>query len=113
MQKIIWLGVLSLILSPGWSHADQVRVPVGQQSQASVIERPLAGMKKQDVEQKFGAPLERQGPVGEPPISRWEYRDFTVYFEYNTVLLPASKAEPDKGENSPSGSLQEPEVSAG
>lgn len=97
MQKVLWLGALCLLLPASWALADQVRVPVGEQSQASAIARPLAGMKKDDVEEKFGAPLERKGPVGEPPISSWEYRDFTVYFEYNTVLHTVVK--PDKDTN--------------
>lgn len=96
MQKVIWLGALSLLLSATWTQADQVRVPVGEQSQASSIARPLAGMKKPDVEEKFGEPLERTGPVGEPPISSWEYRDFTVYFEYNTVLHTVVKPDTDQ-----------------
>lgn len=96
MRKVIWLGALSLLLSATWAQADQVRVPVGEQSQASNIARPLAGMKKADVEEKFGEPLERTGPVGEPPISSWEYRDFTVYFESNTVLHTVVKPDSDQ-----------------
>lgn len=96
MRKVIWLAALSLLLSAAWTQADQVRVPVGEQSQGSSIARPLAGMKKTDVEEKFGMPLERKGPVGEPPISSWEYRDFTVYFEYNTVLHSVIKPDSDR-----------------
>lgn len=47
---------------------------------------PGRGMKKSDVEAKFGAPVEKIEAVGKPPISRWVYKDFTVYFESDTVL---------------------------
>lgn len=50
------------------------------------IERPVNGMDKNSVENRFGPPTEMTAPVGDPPISKWIYNDFTVYFEYNTVL---------------------------
>lgn len=47
---------------------------------------PTAGMSMAKVEAQFGAPLERSNPVGKPPIRRWDYTDFSVYFEYNHVV---------------------------
>ncbi len=47
---------------------------------------PGRGMKTSEVEAKFGAPLEKVEAVGKPPISRWVYAEFTVYFEGDTVL---------------------------
>ena len=38
------------------------------------------------VEATFGAPTNRAAPVGEPPITRWEYPGFTVYFERQYVI---------------------------
>ena len=38
------------------------------------------------VEARFGKPDSVQGPVGEPPITRWDYPRFSVFFEYDTVL---------------------------
>jgi hypothetical protein len=38
------------------------------------------------VETKFGAPQERHGAVGEPPISRWDYPGFKVFFEKDRVI---------------------------
>jgi hypothetical protein len=38
------------------------------------------------VEAQFGAPTERRGAIGEPPISRWEYPGFTVFFEHQLVI---------------------------
>jgi len=48
--------------------------------------RPTRGMSMDRVLQKFGEPEQRQGPVGNPPISRWVYPDYNVYFERNLVL---------------------------
>jgi len=46
------------------------------------------------VEAKFGVPATRHEAVGEPPISRWDYHGYTVFFEkdrvIHTVVDPAS-----------------------
>jgi len=48
--------------------------------------KPTRGMTQARVEQNFGEPSSRRGAVGEPPISRWEYPGFTVYFEHQFVI---------------------------
>jgi hypothetical protein len=47
---------------------------------------PGRGMSMAQVEQKFGAPAERVPAVGHPPITRWVYPGFVVYFEYDHVV---------------------------
>lgn len=69
------------------SVADTVRIPVGQQApELRGLEVPKRGMRKEQVESKFGAPESRSQPVGEPPISYWEYPQYRVYFENDMVL---------------------------
>lgn len=48
--------------------------------------RPTRGMSKTSVEEQFGQPEQQFDAVGEPPISRWVYADFVVFFEYDTVI---------------------------
>lgn len=48
--------------------------------------RPVRGMTATAVESRFGTPDAKVAPVGDPPISRWEYRDFVVFFEYDRVI---------------------------
>ncbi|VAW97029.1 hypothetical protein MNBD_GAMMA21-816 [hydrothermal vent metagenome] len=50
------------------------------------ITLPGKGMSKDSVEERFGSPAEKIEAVGEPPISRWLYGSFTVYFEYDHVI---------------------------
>jgi hypothetical protein len=50
------------------------------------ILRPTNGMSMEQVRQKFGNPGEELAPVGEPPITRWVYDQYTVYFEHNLVI---------------------------
>jgi len=47
---------------------------------------PANGLTRAEVEQRYGAPNQRLAPVGEPPITRWVYGDFSVYFEYDLVI---------------------------
>ena len=52
---------------------------------------PARGMSMDSVEARFGTPINRMAAVGEPPITRWEYADFTVYFEYRFVIHAVRK----------------------
>jgi hypothetical protein len=47
---------------------------------------PTRGMTMTQVAAKFGAPVTKVPAVGKPPISRWEYPGFVVYFESNYVI---------------------------
>ena len=55
--------------------------------QADKMELPDNGMKKSEVQARFGDPVNKKGAVGDPPISSWEYDRWTVYFEYDLVLF--------------------------
>lgn len=47
---------------------------------------PGNGLSRSEVERRYGAPAERRAPVGDPPITRWVYEDYSVYFEYDLVI---------------------------
>lgn len=53
--------------------------------------RPASGMTEAGVEAAFGAPVNKIAPVGDPPIARWEYQSFIVYFEYDRVIHAVMK----------------------
>lgn len=59
-------------------------ISVGEQSQGR--NTPQKGQNKEMVEAQFGSPIKRVTAVGEPPISKWVYQEFTVYFEHDIVL---------------------------
>jgi hypothetical protein len=48
--------------------------------------RPHNGQSMATVEAQFGKPQASRGPVGDPPITSWDYPDYTVYFEHNLVI---------------------------
>lgn len=47
---------------------------------------PTRGMSKAGVRDAFGDPSAEHPPVGDPPITRWDYDRFSVFFEYDKVL---------------------------
>ena len=77
--------VLSSVLS-GLVIADEMAVPVGQQGADQSVARPRSGLSMDQVSSKFGAPSEKLAPVGTPPITRWIYDAYTVYFENDRVI---------------------------
>ena len=54
---------------------------------------PTRGMTMEFVEANYGSPANKRAPVGDPPITRWEYQRFIVYFEYKRVIHSVSKRE--------------------
>jgi len=57
------------------------------------VVRPTQGMNMSQVEQKFGSPETKVPAVGDPPISRWIYPDFSVFFEYDKVIHSVVKRD--------------------
>ncbi len=48
--------------------------------------KPTRGMSQESVQANFGAPQSTVAAIGDPPISRWEYSGFVVFFEHNLVI---------------------------
>lgn len=48
--------------------------------------RPRGGSTMAIVRGGFGEPAAIQDAVGDPPITRWTYPDYTVYFEHDRVI---------------------------
>jgi outer membrane protein assembly factor BamE (lipoprotein component of BamABCDE complex) len=81
------IGLLSFALQVQTSTAEEIRIPVGEQAKDQVpVDMPSKGMSKERVRNLFGDPLEEIPPKGNPPISRWKYQEFTVYFDNNAVI---------------------------
>lgn len=47
---------------------------------------PANGLSMAEVQARFGTPLERHDAVGDPPITRWVYQDYSVFFEFDLVI---------------------------
>ena len=88
MQKLLVLfsGILLLAAvvqaEPITTAADSTEVAAN---------RPARGMTMVRVESAYGQPRGKHTAVGEPPITRWEYDGFVVYFEYQHVIHAVEK----------------------
>ena len=50
------------------------------------LPRPTNGQSMQTVRARFGDPRQELPQVGDPPITRWVYDGYTVYFEFDKVI---------------------------
>lgn len=73
------------------SHADTLLIDGVRQARAAGVQRPSRGMSMDKVTARFGQPQSTRSAVGDPPITRWEYADFVVYFEYKHVIHSVQK----------------------
>jgi len=73
----------------GTAHADTLKMEGA--SGSADASRPTRGMTQARVEARYGSPVAVKPPVGDPPITRWEYKDFIVYFEYDKVIHAVTK----------------------
>ena len=83
MKGLIVAAILALSVTAATADVlliDEVR-------QVDRMELPENGTTKADVQAKFGEPDEKGAAVGDPPISRWDYGNYSVYFEYDRVLF--------------------------
>ncbi len=83
---VITLALLAGLCSAGNAQADTLLVDGVSTAGATAAARPARGSSMASVEGRFGVPASRSGAVGEPPITRWDYADFVVFFEYNHVV---------------------------
>lgn len=90
-RAIAVLAAALLTATSSVAVAEVIKIPVGSQNAASSVERPAMGMLKPAVVSHYGEPLQRHPAVGNPPIERWDYESFSVYFEYDHVVHSVMK----------------------
>jgi hypothetical protein len=69
---------------PAQGEAVQTQPAASTTSAAAV--NPARGSTMDSVRAKFGTPSQEVPAVGKPPITRWEYPGYVVFFEYDRVL---------------------------
>ncbi|HEX5757458.1 MAG TPA: hypothetical protein VFY12_14060 [Arenimonas sp.] len=84
------LSVLLLALAfAAPAAADTLLIQRAQATQGKTL--PTRGQTMTQVEATFGAPQQKHAAVGggseqTPPITRWDYAEFSVYFENDRTL---------------------------
>lgn len=89
-----WTIVLAALLGLCMAGPFIMTVAVSAETIAQSATGPGRGMSMDQVENRYGEPNQRYPSVGDPPITRWEYADFVVYFEYRYVIHTVSKKKP-------------------
>ena len=82
MKRILIFIACALPLQ--FAQADTLLIERSARAEAAAL--PTRGSLKSTVEAQYGAPDEKRDPVGQPPITRWVYPAFSVYFEYDHVI---------------------------
>ena len=85
-MRIRSLFALLLLLALPHTQAQQLTIPLGQQATRYSISLPERGQSQASVLRTWGEPLKRHASVGQPPISRWDYMEFSLYFESGRVI---------------------------
>jgi hypothetical protein len=86
-MKTFRLVALFCCLAPiGAAVAETLVVDDQVQLRQSNLDRPGRGTTMHAVEQRFGQPAQRHATVGQPPITRWDYPGFSVFFEKDRVI---------------------------
>src|ERR1700736_2836875 len=100
-RNLMVAAVLATGLS-GFCGQGSVRAETIAVKESDVV-TPARGMTMDQVSTKFGAPVSKTPAVGKPPISRWEYPGFVVYFEHEHVIHSVVANSKKKSRNIRSG----------
>ncbi len=91
LSHITATGLLLLVLSANL-YAEEIYLPVTDSDTTETeiteysVQLPGRGMSMEMVQNRFGDALTKDSAVGDPPISKWTYNNFTVYFESEFVI---------------------------
>lgn len=85
---------------PALARADNIEMP-GDTAAAPVVSKPIKGASMRAVVQNFGAPTRKYPAVGggspkTPPITRWDYPAFAVFFEHGHVIDAVVPGQPPR-----------------
>lgn len=83
MDRKAWT-LAALLAVCGTAGADRLLIEKVEATRN--MDKPRHGLSMAAVEARYGEPENRVPPVGEPPITRWVYPGFTVYFEHQYVI---------------------------
>ncbi len=72
--------------SAGAAMAETIAVGTAVEVKTPAFATPTRGMTMHEVAQRFGEPTEKLPAVGKPPITRWKYPRYVVYFESKYVI---------------------------
>jgi len=83
------LLAIAILLPAISARADELEMP--GETVGTSLSKPSKGSTMKAVLHAFGAPTKKYAPVGggsvhQPPITRWDYPSFSVFFENSHVV---------------------------
>lgn len=94
------LQILALLMLTATAGADTLLID--RVAAKADLNLPQKSSTMNQVRNQYGDPLAASAAVGNPPITRWEYADFVVYYEHQHVITTVVKKNRDL--NNPAGS---------
>lgn len=88
---LVTMAVAAIAAMPLTVSADTLDMSPAADAGFDAPGKPTRGMTQDRVRSQYGEPRSRESAVGEPPISRWHYDGFVVYFEFDKVIHSVSK----------------------
>lgn len=91
IPRLVLTASMAVFGFAGNASAEDVALPSGSAATESATPAapagaPARGITMNKVEAQFGTPTERHPAVGNPPITRWDYPSFSVFFERDHVI---------------------------
>ena len=88
-MRLTLLALPLLLSAATFAQADVVVMP--SEGSFETVSKPQKGSTMKAVQQQFGAPEKKYPAVGggskrQPPITRWDYAGFSVFFEHGHVI---------------------------
>jgi hypothetical protein len=90
--KLHVLALLCSLAATGLAAAETIVVDDQVRVKKASVETPARGSTMTQVEARFGAPVAKHPAVSDPgkpmqpPITRWDYNGFSVFFERDRVI---------------------------
>ncbi len=82
--------ILIVLLFSSFSFANKVikggNITIYNENPSDISYGPFRGQSKKQVIRSYGSPNNKSPSIGKPAITRWYYRDFTVFFQDNFVI---------------------------
>lgn len=92
--------ILSCALALGFTaRGDDIVMPAAASQPAAPASLPVKGQTMAEVVRHYGEPQQKHAPVGgdapkHPPITRWDYAAFSVFFEHSHVVDAVVPGQP-------------------
>ena len=86
MRQTVATTCMLFALLAGAARAETLLIDGVESDAQSASTRPKSGMSMTAVESTYGTPAQKHATVGQPPITRWDYPGFSVYFEHERVI---------------------------